>query len=189
MNIAIDSSNTEQDDLVKRVKTDREAFASLYDFYYPRILRYCSSRFYSQSIGEDLTSDIFLAAATKIATFRGLSAGEFSKWLYTIANNRINEYLRTFERRKRLLESATESKRIVSTETHDNLDHLDMPAVHEAILKLKERDQTLIGLRYTQDLPHDQIADIVGLKPGTVRVAISRAIEQLRNQFNHDQAV
>ena len=175
-----------EDDLVRRVKTDRQAFAALYDRYYPQILKYCSRRLYSQSVGEDLTSDVFLIAATKIESFRGQSDGEFSQWLYTIATNKINEHVRSYARRKELLQSAAQSRRIGQTETIDRSDHLDWPAVYEAILQLKPRDQTLITLRYMQELPHAQIAGIVNLKPAAVRVALSRAMAQLRERFNHD---
>jgi RNA polymerase sigma-70 factor (ECF subfamily) len=175
-----------EDELVRRVKTDRQAFAALYDRYYPKILRYCSRRLYSQSVGEDLTSDVFLTAANKIDNFRGRSDGEFSQWLYTIATNKINEYVRSYERRKELLETAAHSRRLGKTETVDRTDHLDWPAVYEAILQLKPRDQTLITLRYMQELPHDQIAGIMDLKPAAVRVALSRAMAQLRERFNND---
>lgn len=174
------------DALVRRVTTDREAFASLYDRYYPKILRYCCRRLGNTSVGEDLTSDVFLTAATKIDSFRGVSDGEFSQWLYTIATNKINEHLRSKERRSRLLESAVHSKRIGSSATQDSTDHLDWPVVFEAILDLQPRDQTLIALRYMQELPHDQIAGIVGLKPAAVRMAISRAMDKLRDRFNTD---
>ena len=173
--------------LVRRVKSDRQAFAELYDRYYPKILRYCSRRLYSQSVGEDLTSDVFLTAATKIDEFRGRSGGEFSQWLYTIATNKVNEYIRSYERRKALLESAARSKRIGPEDVQDQTDHLDWPAVYEAILQLKPRDQTLITLRYMEELPHDQIAGVVGLKPAAVRVALSRAMAQLRERFNEDE--
>ena len=176
----------EEDAWVARVKHDREAFASLYDRYYPRILRYCSRRLYAKSVAEDLTSDVFLTAATKIDGFRGQSAGEFSQWLYTIATNRINEYLRSFERRTRLLESAARSRRVGQAETHDDTDRLDWPTVYEAILDLKPRDQALITLRYMQELPHDQIAGIMDIKPAAVRVALSRAIGRLRERFGTD---
>lgn len=175
-----------EDALVQRVKTDRQAFADLYDRYFPKILKYCSRRLYSQSVGEDLTSDVFLTAATKIDSFRGRSGGEFSQWLYTIATNKINAYVRSFERRKELLEFAANSRQIGQTPTHDSNDHLDWPAVYEAILQLKPRDQTLITLRYMQELPHEQIAGIVDLKPAAVRVALSRAMAQLRERFNND---
>ncbi|MGB1124502.1 MAG: RNA polymerase sigma factor [Phycisphaeraceae bacterium] len=176
-----------EDEMARRVKSDRSAFAALYDRYYPRILKYCTRRLYSQSVGEDLTSDVFLTAATKIDSFRGQSDGEFSQWLYTIATNKVNEYLRNFSRRKELLESAAQTKRIGSGPTHDNTDHLDWPAVYEAILQLKPRDQALITLRYMQELPHEQIAGIVDLKPAAVRVALSRAMAQLRERFNTDE--
>ncbi|MFN3166550.1 MAG: RNA polymerase sigma factor [Phycisphaeraceae bacterium] len=184
MNTTAPPSDRELDRLVGRVRADRDAFAALYDRYYPRILNYCARRLYSRSVGEDLTSDVFLTAAHKIDTFRGKSDGEFSQWLYTIATNKINEHLRNFSRRRELLKAAAHSRRVGQTETRDNTDHLDWPAVYDAILQLKPRDQTLISLRYMQDLPHDQIAQITGLKPGNVRVALGRALDKLRERFN-----
>lgn len=185
MTVSISQAQAD-DELVRRVKTDRQAFAALYDRHYPKILRYCSRRLYSQSVGEDLTSDVFLTAAIRIDSFRGRSDAEFGQWLYTIATNKINAHLRSYKRRKELLESAARSNRIGSHETVDQTDHLDWPTVYEAILQLKPRDQTLITLRYMQELPHDQIAGIVDLKPAAVRVAISRAMAQLRERFNTD---
>lgn len=174
----------QEDDWVRRVRHDREAFAALYDRYYPRILRYCSRRLYSQSVGEDLTSDVLLTASIKIDGFRGTCGGEFSQWLYRIATNKVNAYLRSYNRRKQLLESAAHSHRIGQTEGGESTDKLDWPAVYEAILQLKPCDQALITLRYMQELPHDQIAGIMDLKPAAVRVAISRAMGQLRERFN-----
>lgn len=191
MNTTTDPPQNDLDELVKRVRTDRAAFAALYDRYYPRILGYCSRRLFSRSVGEDLTSDVFLTAAKKIDSFRGQSDGEFSQWLYTIATNRINEHVRSFERRRELLEAAARSRRIDAQPTTDDqasVDRLDWPAVYDAILQLKPLEQTLISLRYMQDLPHDQIAAITGLQPGNVRVAISRAMNQLRSRFNTDPA-
>lgn len=187
MNKTNETTDFELDDLARRVRSDREAFAALYDWYYHRILKYCTRRLSSVSVGEDLTSDIFLAAATKIDTFRGASNGEFSQWLYTIATNRIHEYLRNSERQRRLLESAARSRQIGATETHVNADHPDIPVVHAAILDLEPRDQALISLRYIQELPHDQIAAILSLKPGTVRVAVSRAMQKLRGSLGADR--
>ena len=62
-------------------------------------------------------------------------------------------------------------------------EHLDWPTLYQAILKLKPRDQTLISLRFMQDLPHEEIAAIMNLRPGAVRMAISRALGILRDRF------
>ncbi|MBI1372076.1 MAG: sigma-70 family RNA polymerase sigma factor [Phycisphaera sp.] len=171
------------DDLAQRVQTDRDAFAGLYDRYYPRILRYCLRRLFCRSVAEDLTSDIFLTAATKIDTFRGHSEGEFAQWLYTIATNRINAYLRSFDRRRKLLQSAAEEQRQRADAARDADDRPDWPELYEAVLSLKPRDQALIALRFMQDLPHEQIAAILNLRPGAVRVAIGRALNKLRKRF------
>ena len=64
---------------------------------------------------------------------------------------------------------------------------LDWPALHEAILELEPRDQTIVILRFYADLPHDEIAGIVGARAGAVRTALSRILDRLRTRFGVDK--
>jgi RNA polymerase sigma factor (sigma-70 family) len=60
---------------------------------------------------------------------------------------------------------------------------LDWPLLYQAILELEPRDQTIVTLRFFADLPHDEIADIVGASAGAVRTALSRILDRLRVRF------
>lgn len=61
-------------DLVTRARTDREAFGRLYDLYYPKIFRYCLRRLFVRAVAEDVTSEVFLRAATHMPNFAGTDA-------------------------------------------------------------------------------------------------------------------
>ena len=174
------SSDASLGDFARRERTDRDAFAALYDHYYPRILRYCIRRLFSRSVAEDVTSDVFLSAVTNIETFRGHSEGEFGQWLYTIATNRIREHLRNGHRRRELLQAAADAGRLRPEAADDATDYLDWPMLYESMAQLNARDQEILSLRFMEDLPYEQIAPLVAMKPGTIRVAISRALDRLR---------
>lgn len=56
----------------------------------------------------------------------------------------------------------------------------DLSAVWLALEALPERQRHVLVLRYYLDLSQDEIADLLGARPGTVRSLMSRGISQLR---------
>ncbi|MHC4403454.1 MAG: RNA polymerase sigma factor [Planctomycetota bacterium] len=172
-------------DLVVRARTDRQAFGQLYDRYYPTVFRYCLRRLFVRAAAEDVTSEVFLRVAAHIGRFEGTTEDDFRRWIYRIATNEVNAHLRRTKRRKRLWDAAARAKALPAPVDHsaDGLDALDWPTVYQAILSLKPREQSIIALRFFEGMPYEQIAVVLGQRPGTVRVALSRALEKVRRRL------
>jgi RNA polymerase sigma-70 factor, ECF subfamily len=174
-------------DLIVRARTDREAFGQLYDAYYSRIFRYCLRRLFIRAVAEDATSEVFLRVASKMRQFSGTTEEDFRRWVYRIATNEVNAHLRRGKRRRDLLESAARASALGadggSSRPEADIDRLDWPALYQAVLCLKPRDQAVVVLRFFEQMSHEQIAEVLGERPGTVRVALSRALEKLRRRF------
>jgi RNA polymerase sigma-70 factor, ECF subfamily len=182
-----DERTAPDDDLVVRAKTDRAAFGLLYDRYYPPVARYCLRRLFNRVIAEDVTSDAFLKVATHLHEFSGRTETDFRRWLFRIATNAVNAYLRQSKCRQELWEAAAHSRRLECTgETQpppSQYDMLDWPAVYLALLELDDRDQTIITLRFFGGCSYEEIADIMNAKVGAVRTALSRSLTRLREKF------
>jgi RNA polymerase sigma-70 factor (ECF subfamily) len=172
-----------EDDLVARVRADCHALAALYDIYYSRVLRYCWRRLGNRAAAEDVTSDVFLSVASHIAEFAGLSASDFRRWLFRIANNSVSATLRQSLRRDELLETAARDGRLNAHAAPSELDALDWPLVYAAIAALSEREQAIVSLRFFAGLSHDEIGSVVDASPGAVRTALSRALASLRERL------
>jgi RNA polymerase sigma-70 factor, ECF subfamily len=176
------------DDLVVRARTDREAFGQLYDAHYPAIFRYCFRRLFVRAVAEDVTSDVFLGVASKMPRFTGATEQDFRRWLFRIATNEINAYLRQTRRRRALLEAAAQSGALPATSDsfaeQPDVEKLDWPVLYRAILTLKPRDQAILHLRFFEKMSHEQIAAVLQERTATVRVGLSRALERLRHCFN-----
>jgi RNA polymerase sigma-70 factor (ECF subfamily) len=173
-------------DMVVRARTDRIALGQLYDIYYRRIFRHCLRRLFNRSVAEDVTSDVFLRVAGRIAQFAGSTHDDFVRWVHAIATNEINAYLRQSGRRSRLLEEAARRKAIHVVDqsaTSVSLAALDWPRVYEALLALNPRDQSIVTLRFFEDLSHEQIAGILDMRCGAVRTALTRALEKFRREL------
>ncbi len=174
---------TEDNDLVLRAKTQAEALGRLYELYYERIFRFCVHRLFNKEIAEDVTSAVFLQVARGIRGFKGRSEQDFRNWLYAIAANQANAYIRRTSRRKKLLAEAAGSMRPVTAGSADMSFEPDWPRLYAAILKLKPKHQTIVTLRFFENFSYEQVAQILDVKEATLRVTLHRILNQLRNQL------
>ena len=170
------------DDLVLRARTDADALGRLYDLYYERIFHFCLSRLFYKEAAEDITSIVFLTVARGISSFAGRTEADFRNWLYGIAANHTNSYIRKTSRRKQLLAEATSSI-AVNTDCPDYSTEPDWPELYSAILKLKPKHQTIITLRFFENLEFEQIGKIINAREATVRVMLHRVLKKLRNHL------
>jgi len=174
---------TEDSDLVLRAKTQAEALGRLYEMYYERIFRFCVHRLFNKEIAEDVTSAVFLQVARGLRSFKGRSEQDFRNWLYAIAANQANAYIRKTSRRKKLLAEAAGSIRPAAADSADTSFEPDWPRLYAAILRLKPQHQTIVTLRFFENFSYEQIAQILDVKEATLRVTLHRIINQLRNQL------
>jgi RNA polymerase sigma-70 factor (ECF subfamily) len=187
MSIPPTNDETDCDQLVEQAKTQREAFAALYDRYFPRIHRYCQRRLLDCATADDLTSEVFLNIAQSIRRFPGTTETDFRRWVYRIATNVINAYFRKRNRRQALFERAAGRgwwSRAASVDSQtdghaeDQTENLLL-----ALSALTMREQTVITLRFWEGLSYEEVGQIIEARPETVRVAASRAIQTLRGKL------
>jgi len=171
-------SENVSDILVGRAAVDGTAFALLYDIYYERIFSYCVGRMRLRQIAEDFTSATFLSAARNILKFRGKTRIEFANWLYAVATAKINSYLRRKQTIEKLM--ATEAEIQAAKAQSPQPEAVTWPMLHNAVLKLKLKEQTVITLRFLENLAIDRIAEITGMMPYAVHITITKALENIK---------
>ena len=177
------ADNNGKGDPARAASGDREALGRLFDRFYPDVLRYALRRMLVRAAAEDVTSAAFLQVARHVRTFHGTTLEDFRRWLFRIATNEVNASLRQTLRRKELLEEAVRLGLITvaaSDITHERDGPVDWSEVYAAITELSERDQEFLSLRYFAGLQPRQIAEVLETSPGTVRTALSRALQSLR---------
>jgi len=174
---------TQEDDLVVMARTQAEALGRLYGLYYERIFRFCVHRLFDKETAEDVTSTVFLEVARGIRSFKGQTEKDFRNWLYAIAANQTNAYVRKTSRRKRLLAKAAGSMAARGSNNADKSYEVDWPRLYAAILKLRPEHQTIVTLRFFENLQYEQISQILNIKVATLRVTLHRILNQLRNHL------
>ena len=154
---------------------------TLYDKYYGRIYAFCVRRLFCRTVAEDVTSQIFLSAARQFDGFNGDTEQAFSGWLYAIAVNQCNCYIRKHLRRQKLFEKF---QRQHPHHQENARSTLDWTAVYGAIAQLKQIEQTVITLRFFENMEFEQISAISNKRQSSVRVILHRGLKKLRKLLN-----
>ncbi len=174
---------TQDDGLVLRARTQADALGRLYELYYERIFRFCVHRLFDKEIAEDVTSAVFLQVARGIRSFEGQTEQDFGNWVYAIAANQANAHIRKTSRRKELLAEAARSMSALR-DTEGAIEPR-WPELYKAILRLKPKHQTIVTLRFFENLRHEQIAQIMNIKEATLRVTLHRILGKLQKHLQN----
>jgi len=151
-----------------------EEFEDIYLRYSPQIYRVCMGYFNDPAAAKDLTQETFIAVWKNLSTFRQQS--KLSTWIFRIATNIC---LRAIEKSKRYqaVDLPLEIPDVVAESPDEQLTFL-----YKCIAELNEADRIIISL-VLEDLPQAEIADIVGLSHGNIRIKIHRIKEKLALKF------
>lgn len=162
-------------DLVKRLRAkDPQAFALLYDQYAGVLFRIGYSLLGDTAEAEDLVHDVFLGLPRAITTFEG--RGSFEGWLKRVATRTGLMKLR--QRRSRTTGIRRRAWSLPGFAQPPDVDTvLDLEA---ALRQVKPTLRAAFVLREVQGYSYEEVADLLGISSGAVRVRVLRARRVLR---------
>ncbi|TML19292.1 MAG: RNA polymerase sigma factor [Actinobacteria bacterium] len=154
---------------------DRHALEQLLQLHFDRIRGLCRRVMGNDADTDDATQEALLAICRGIARFDGRSS--FSTWLYRVATNACLDELRRKGRRP----IATEPDAMPAAALSDRFadDIADRLEIDGALAQLSPDFRAAVVLRDLCQLDYDEIAEVLGIPPGTVRSRIARGRAQL----------
>jgi len=178
-------SDSEHAGLIQRACSDPDAFAQLYLLHYKDVFNYCLRRLFDRHGAEDVASTVFFKVMRKLDSFDG-GASDFRSWLLRIATNAVNDHLRSVKRRANAIEKAVINTREKTAYLIDFDEELleKKALLKQAMLSLKPKYQTVITLRFFENMKLNEIAACLGKKPSTVRSWLQRATVKLRRKLD-----
>lgn len=177
-------SKDENTGLIQRACSDPDAFAQLYLSHYDVVFHYCVRRLFDRHSAEDVTSTVFFKVMHNLSSFDGKTT-DFRHWLLRIATNAVNDHLRNAKRRADVTQRIIRNTRAESVFVIPPDDELleKKALLKQAILSLKPKYQTVISLRFFENMKLTEIAACLGKDPSTVRTWLSRATAKLRKKL------
>ena len=168
-----------------RVKAgDEVALATLMDRYKGPLYGFLNRR-----VGDAAADDLFQESWLRVVRARDRfdPRRRFSTWIFQIANNLCRDRGRRRAVETRHLEELARSRR-------DGPERVELPPVElrldmrRRLDALPERLREVLVLRYYQQLPERDIAEILGIPRGTVKSRLHAAVKALRAQEGNDGA-
>jgi RNA polymerase sigma factor (sigma-70 family) len=147
-----------------------EDFTDFYRGAYPGAVRLAWLLTHDHAAAEDVVQDVFVRLRPRLAAVEHPTA-----YLRTAIVNGCRDRTRSAGR----AEAGWRRLRVVTDVTST-----DKPSeLLDAVVRLPYKQRAVLVLRYWADLREEEIADIVGVRPATVRSITSRALNRLRKEL------
>jgi RNA polymerase sigma factor (sigma-70 family) len=136
-----------------------------------------------RELSEDLVQNVFYRILKYKHTFRG--DGEFKTWMYHMARNVVNDNGRSIKRTIRHQELTEFSENVGGGVAADESIHRkqELATLRNAMANLSEESREVLILSKFQELKYNEIAQIMDITEGAVKVRVHRAISQLKNMY------
>ena len=160
-----------------------EQFLALYDTALPYVYGYLLARCGRAVLAEELTSETMLAAVDALKRDAG-PVNLSTSWLLGIARHKLVDYWRHLGREERTFQTIGSQQ----TETEDPWDvHLDSLRARQTLEKLTPQHRSVLTLRYLDDLPVADVADILDRTLHATEALLVRAKQAFRRAYSEQE--
>jgi RNA polymerase sigma-70 factor (sigma-E family) len=162
---------------IERVERgERSGLADLYVHHAPDGIRLAFLLTGDRALAEDLVQEAFARFVGRLGHLRNPDA--FGSYLRRTLVNLSRSHFR-----RRTVERAYLNGVAASLDRDPTPDNDLDERIHEALLRLPDRQRAALVLRFYEDLPEGQTAEILRCRPGTVRSLVSRGMKALRSEL------
>jgi RNA polymerase sigma-70 factor, ECF subfamily len=177
------TEHTEDEEvLIRRAQDDPRCFRPLYEKYFKKIFLFIHHRVGEKSLSADITSQVFLKAMSHLSRFRfrGLP---FSAWLYRIALNECHDFFRKTKRYRFVAADEYTIEKFHEEFTAET----GLAELHERLPEILERltrdELHIIELRFFEQRPFKEVADILGITETYAKVKVYRTLDKMKKMF------
>lgn len=154
-------------------------FEEIYEAYSQAVYRLCLGYTNDAEKAKDIVQDSFISVWKNLESFRGES--QIGTWIYRIATNHC---IKAMNKEKRQQARNLEIPRL-QIEAKENSNII---LLRKYISALPEVDRLIISMEL-EEIPQNQIAEILGISHGNIRVRVHRIKEKLSQSFKKENHV
>ncbi len=161
----------------------------IFESYHKKMYNYIYYRMNDSSVAEDLTSQVFEKMIINKHTYDKKKAS-IGVWLFTIAKNCINDYLRQQRKRKWApLDVVLDFKSLDKSPEEVSLEKERNSKLHKALKILSERELHIIGLKFGAGLSNIEIAQMLSLSESNVGSILYRCMKKLKTELEREDVI
>lgn len=169
---------------IQAAQANPARFRPLYERYYEPIYRFLFRRTADADLTADLCSQVFLKALQRLSLY-SYQGVPFSAWLFRIAGNEMAQHFRQNKHRRYISAEEARLAEVAADVTEEPVDDLALEQLAPALNELRNDELLLIEMRYFEQRPFKEIADILGLTEGNAKVKTYRILEKMKKLINN----
>ena len=170
--------------LMLKVKSGEvDKLGLLYERYKKMLLGFFFKMNHDLEASEDLVQNVFVRILKYKHTFTG--SGKFSTWMYHLARNMyFDQYKKNKKNAKNIDVDSVSYKLLDENNIDDQMYQNEQQLqLKRALCELRPEKRELLILSRYQELKYHEIAEVVGISEGAVRVKIHRTLKELKEIF------
>lgn len=155
-------------------------FETIYEKFRKPIFRLCRGYVNDDDLAKDLVQETFIAVFQQLPKFR--QEASVGTWVYRIASNIC---LKQINLEKRMPKSEIPVSLKDNNTLHEKIENEKMTDfLYQCISELPETERIIISMEL-ENVKQAEIAEILGISAGNVRIKIHRIKEKLTEKFRH----
>lgn len=169
---------------IQAAQANPARFRPLYDRYYEQILRFIYRRTGEEMLAGDLCAQVFMKAMQKLHKYQ-FKGVPFSAWLYRIASNEVAQHYRDQQKNRTICIDDANVHSMVDEDEKDAGENILQyrETLLQVLDELKPKDVQLIEMRFFEQRPFKEIADIMGITESNAKVKTYRLLERLKKKM------
>jgi RNA polymerase sigma-70 factor (ECF subfamily) len=174
------NSNIDEKMIALIIEGDESAFTEFYAYYHPMVYGIALKITHSTALSEEIVQEVFLKIWLKRSDLASIE--NIAGYLFIIARNHVFKVLKQIARNYKtiLLE---ENDNVFA---HNNLENTILEKennllLHKAIERLPHQQKQVYNLIKDQGLKREEAAEILKLKPETIKFHLAQAMKNIRS--------
>ena len=170
--------------IMLKVKSgDLDKMALLFQRYHRPLYGFLFQMTSQKEASEDMVQNVFYRMLKSRHTFTG--EGEFKTWMYHLARNVLKDHFKKNKQGGNHYDAAEFEEKISGGIPADEQfeKKMELKVLRQAIANLSAESREVLVLSRYQDLKYFEIAQILDISVGAVKVRIHRAVGQLKTMF------
>lgn len=169
----------------KNESTREKAFTDLVTKYQERLYWHIRRMVVEHEDTNDILQNMFIKVWKNLAEFREES--NLYTWLYRIATNETLTWLEQQKKRTSVSLSDNESafaEKLVAQKGFDS-NKIEW-RLQQAIQSLPEKQKLVFNLRYYDEMPYDEMANVLGTSAGALKASYHHAVKKVQAYLLND---
>jgi len=165
---------------------DLDKMSLLFKRHHRSLYRFLFNMTYNKEASEDMAQNVFYRMLKYRHTFTG--KGEFIVWMFHLGRNMLKDNAKKQQRRGKYNELDSISEKIDEGILADEQlrKKQDQLLLHKALGKLNDDEREVLTLNKFLELKYYEIAQILNITEGAVKVRVHRAFNQLKNIYQQN---